>query len=100
MGLFLSTNRPDQFIINVSPMLAFRIRRFLYIYWQIIQVTKREEAFLCVIRNTFLLLRDDLRNLKECAVKEIRLDKFFSSFRVCMDHQVRHKKNLRSFVMT
>ena len=42
-----------------------------------------------------IIKRDDLSTLKEWLVIEIGVDKSFS-FRVCIDHQVILKKNLRS----
>ena len=47
-----------------------------------------------------IIKRYELYTLKECLVTEIRVDKKSFSFRVCIDHQIRLKVNLRSFVMT
>ena len=47
-----------------------------------------------------IIKRYELYTLKEYLVTEIRVDKKSFSFRVCIDHQVKHKTNLRSFVMT
>ena len=49
----------------------------------------------------FLIIkRDDLCTLKECLVTETRVDEKGFSFRICIDHQVRVKMNLKNFVMT
>ena len=47
-----------------------------------------------------IIKRDDFCILKECLVTEITAGKKSSFFRVCIDHQVRLKMNLRNFVMT
>ena len=47
-----------------------------------------------------IIKRDDLCTLKEFLATEIRAEKKSSPFRVRIDHQDRHKMNLKSFVMT
>ena len=89
-------------ICSFQMMMKGLILKVTIFYGRTIQVTKKEAVFVCILRNTFLLLkRDNLRTLKECLVTEIIVDKK-SSFCVCVSryHQVRLKMNLRSYIMT
>ena len=69
-------------------------------YDQTIQVTEKRRHFMYYKEHLPIIKRDDFCTLKECLVMEIVVDKKSSFFRVCIDHQVRLKMNLRNFVMT
>ena len=83
-------------------MMKELILKVTIYYGQTIQVTKKKGG-VCMYYKEHLpvIKRDDLCTLKKCLVTEIIADKkklFF--FRVFIDHQVRLKMSLRSFVMT
>ena len=63
-------------------MMKELILKVTIFYGQTIQVTKKEETFVCIIRNNFLLLKEMIYvPLKECLITEIRVHKkmfFFS----------------------
>ena len=60
---------------------------------------KREGVCMHCKEHLPIIKRDDLCTLEECLVMEIRLGKEKFFFRVYIDHQVKIKKNLRSFVL-
>ena len=63
-------------------------------------IRKRPDVCMHYKEHLSIINRDDLCSLKECLLTEIIVDKKRVFFRVCIDHQVRLKMNLRSFVIT
>ena len=81
-------------------MMKERINIKGYNLLQVHHPSNKKRGGVCLCYKEHLPKRDDLRTLKECLVTEIRVHKKSFSFRVCIDHQIRLKMNLRSFVMT
>ena len=81
-------------------MMKERINIKGYNLLQVHHPSNKKRGGVCLCYKEHLPKRDDLRTLKECLVTEIRVHKKRFSFRVCIDHQIRLKMNLRSFVMT
>ena len=58
MIMILFVYRAHFLIFLFQMMTKELILKVTILYWQTVQVTKKEEAFVCIIRNTFLLLKE------------------------------------------